>query len=655
MMILATLALGVLSGRTGLSLIGLTLLLWFLGEWLVFTWRARLTLRGAYLTRELRDERGVVDTLWAGRTNLVRASLHLRSRLQLPYVRVHDRLPFGVKLVTGLPYGDGVLKPGEALTLEYYLRSAGTGQLRFEGLRVELTDLQGFFYHAAFIHSPLLFRVLPSLAAADRRSTTLKRSNQVIGHGLHRFRGPGGGSELLDLRDYRPGDPPKTIAWKVSARRDRLVTKEFESEVPIRCTLFVDTSHAVRLGPPGQNALAHLVELAAIVAQADAAAHDWTGLCLFDETRVTTYVRPARGTRHLLHLLNLLAEAAGSAPATGEARLDSLLPLAYAFAEEVYPDQLRPEVNSFPRWHAWFFPKPAWTSRLPTFGDRVYGSFPVLVRNGILASTAFFLFSSTEWATQLIDQYGLLPYWVLLGGVGVCWLLVLLHLLLTTLAFPGRRRQAARRKRLAALLSVHYGMAPGGVGTLLEDDRRFGDCVQRFLAEHYVPYPLPLYDQRGRYLFGAPGKVDVLARALLNAVGKGHDNELFVLLVDLLEMPDSLEPFLRAVKVALARHHQVMIICPWPPEIELPEARRGPAAAVAAHPPRAAAKQAKPAERRLAEVLLQATTARLHQAFFQLRGTLARLGVNVLCARGGDPARLVLDRINQLRAAGRKR
>ena len=39
-----------------------------------------------------------------------------------------------------------------------------------------------------------------------------------------------------------PGDPPRTIAWKVSARRDRLITKEFESEVPVRCTLFLDTS-----------------------------------------------------------------------------------------------------------------------------------------------------------------------------------------------------------------------------------------------------------------------------------------------------------------------------------------------------------------------------------------------------------------------------
>src|SRR5262249_56910549 len=133
--------------------------------------------------------------------------------------------------------------------------------------------------------------------------------NRLLPPGIHRRRRPGSGSELLDLRDYLPGDPPKTIAWKVSARRDRLITKEYESEVPVRCTLFIDTSDSVRLGPPGQNALAHLVDLAATVAQADVEAHDWTGLCLFDETHVTTYLRPARGAGHLLQLLNVLADA----------------------------------------------------------------------------------------------------------------------------------------------------------------------------------------------------------------------------------------------------------------------------------------------------------------------------------------------------------
>src|SRR5205807_3871464 len=113
-----------------------------------------------------------------------------------------------------------------------------------------------------FVRAPLVFRILPGTLVGKVGGATKKRTNELPPPGIHRLRQPGSGSELLDLRDYIPGDPPRTIAWKVSARRDKLITKEFESEVPVRCTLFLDTSNSVRLGPPGKVPLARLVEIA---------------------------------------------------------------------------------------------------------------------------------------------------------------------------------------------------------------------------------------------------------------------------------------------------------------------------------------------------------------------------------------------------------
>jgi hypothetical protein len=221
-----------------------------------------------------------------------------------------------------------------------------------------------------------------------------------------------------------------------------------------------------------------------------------------------------------------------------------------------------------------------------------------------------------------------------------------------------KRRLARRRKCLAAVLAERYSLAPGGLGILLEDDQQFSLAMQRFLAEHQVPYPLPLYDRQGRYLFASPGKIDVLAEALVRAVGKGRDNELFVLLVDLLELVDDLEPLLRAVKVTLARHHQVLVICPWPPGVPRPlpgrSAERGAQSAVrrtgsadvtvGSGAPRSAL--SAPA------LLEQATTDRLHRAFGRLQQAFLRLGVPVVCAGSGDPVRLILDRVDRLRSLG---
>jgi uncharacterized protein (DUF58 family) len=648
--IFSFLALGVLGGRLALSLLALTLLLWFLGEWLLFALRLHLAVPALKLRRLIRDERGTVDTLWAGRTFYVRVELRLAHWLGIPFVKVTDFLPFGARPGKERLHRQGSLSPENSLALEYSIRCPVAGEIRFEGVGIQLADFQGLFYHSTFVPGVVLYRVLPPLADAEGHRPTVKRNNLLPSPGMHRHLRPGTGSELLELRDYLPGDPPKTIAWKVSARRDRLITKEFESEVPLRCTLFVDTSQSVRVRSSGQTALSRLVELSAAVAQAAAGARDLTGLCLFDDKAVTRVVRPARGNRHLIQMFHWLAEAAVLAPATGQARLSALLPLAYALAQEVYPYLLRPQINRVPFWLPLFWPLPTYSGERPSWQRRLFRSFifavafaPLLLTTALVAFLSDLLIEIVPPIVPLSETMLTVVGCALLVGLVVIWypIVNLAANALPLLFSPRRRRLARWRKQLAALLSERYGLAPGGLARFLEDDQQFVLYLQRFLAEHQVPYPLPLFDPQGRYLFASPNKVKVLAAALLRAVGKGRDNELFVLLVDLLELPEHLEPLLKAIRVTLARHHQVMLICPWPPGIVPPGSEKSKAAkgwALVKADPRLA--------------VHQATTDRLHQAFAKLRQTFARLGVPIVCAASGDPVRLILDRLDRLRSLG---
>ena len=371
------------------------------------------------------------------------------------------------------------------------------------------------------------------------------------------------------------------IAWKPSARRDKLITKEFETEVPIRCTLFVDASQSVRLGPPGKNALARLVQIAASAAQAALANRDNVGLALFDE-RSIALVRPARGKRHLIDLLRRLGEVGRLPPAAGQTDMESLLQLAYPFAQEVYPELMDPGLNR----HSWLlpilFPKPEYLRKL-TLGDAMF-----------------------PWLRRLA---------------------------------PAAWQHAARRKRLAAVLALRLGTGPGGLSVLMEDDDYFGSALQQFLAEHQVPYPVPLYDWRGKYLFASAEKIDVLATALLRAVRRGHDNELFVLLVDLYDLNDRLEPLRQAIRVALGRHHRVIVVCPWPPDMP---------------PPGDAPEPRRPGQTAL-DRLRSAVVIRYHAAYEAVRHDLGRIGVPVINAARGEAVQLILDRMEQLRVAGIRR
>jgi uncharacterized protein (DUF58 family) len=60
--------------------------------------------------------------------------------------------------------------------------------------------------------------------------------------GLHGspFHGPS--VEFKEYRDYRPGDDPRHLDWRLYARSDRLCIRRFEQETNLRGYLLVDTS-----------------------------------------------------------------------------------------------------------------------------------------------------------------------------------------------------------------------------------------------------------------------------------------------------------------------------------------------------------------------------------------------------------------------------
>lgn len=655
------LVIGMLAARPLLALLGLALVLWLTAQGLLFTLEARWTVRGLRLRRQIHDARGPVASLWAGRVFEVRVTLSLDSVLPLSYIAFEEPLPFGLEVTEGELRGEGQIARNEALGLSYHVRAARAGAVRFEGVRVQLADLHGLFYHVDFVRLATTVRVLPPLVDAEGKSPTAKRYNLLPPPGIHRLLRPGSGSELLDLRDYMPGDPPKTIAWKVSARRGKLITKEFESEVPVRCTLFVDTSQSVRLGPPGRNALTRLVEIAAGVAQANLASRDLTGLCLFDEAE-SRILKPARNRRHLVQIFNELADAAGRPAGGAAAAAEPLLPLAYAFAQEVYPEQLARGVNHVPGWLPLFSAIPSPWVTPASSAARFYrwlilplvGFLYFIVTLGVIEPELFDVYHEVipeGVREELLPEYDsfLFAYFLVIGLLFPVWLL-LWRDVLPLLFAPRRRRLTRMRKKLSALLAARYDLGGGGVELLLQDNRQLGVYLERFLNEHHVPHVPQLYDQAGRYQFASKEKIDRLTAALIRAVGKGHDNELFVLLVDLVELQDELGPLVRAVKVALARHHQVMLIIPWPPDLDLPG--RDERGAVEREGKRS--RDAR-SEKDLREQLKRLSQRRYHRAFHRARRMFARLQVPVLCAADADPIPLILERLDRLRLVRRRR
>ena len=94
----AVLSIGLATRIPLLTLIGLTLLLWFAWEWLLFIVACRRFACSSRVVREVRDDRGPVTALWAGQTFDVRVELTLRTACGSPSRRRRPTaVPFGVE------------------------------------------------------------------------------------------------------------------------------------------------------------------------------------------------------------------------------------------------------------------------------------------------------------------------------------------------------------------------------------------------------------------------------------------------------------------------------------------------------------------------------------------------------------------------------
>lgn len=117
----------------------------------------------------------------------------------------------------------------------------------------------------------------------------------------------GASTDFVSHRPYFPGDDIRRIDWRVFARTERVVIKEYEDLTNLNAYVAVDVSNSMAYGDGTLNKHHYAIHAAAMILYLMEIQHDSFALYLFNN-RLQHVVPPGSGRRHLLRAFSALVQ-----------------------------------------------------------------------------------------------------------------------------------------------------------------------------------------------------------------------------------------------------------------------------------------------------------------------------------------------------------
>lgn len=189
-------------------------------------------------------------------------------------------------------------------------------------MRARVAGPLGLAWWSMRFSDPVAVAVQPDLLGGGRDIRGAERAGERAGARI------GAGGEILQLRDFRPGDPLRAIDWKATARRRSLVARDFAEDQRLEVIVGIDAGRGSSIWCGELDRLGHYVNLAARFAERVVAQDDSIGLVVFGDQPLAS-LPPARGTAALIRLRALLAalepQRTDSNPIHAAARIRSMV------------------------------------------------------------------------------------------------------------------------------------------------------------------------------------------------------------------------------------------------------------------------------------------------------------------------------------------
>ena len=233
---------------------------------------------------------------------------------------INEIVQEGVKITDGEPSCLATLLPGESTELKYTF-TAPRGNFSWKSIRTVVSDPLGLIETEMLLPANATIQIRPQIKKF--KAIPLRPYNTLHSPGSIPARLGGSGTDFFGVREYHPGDPLRSLDWRLTARHPRkFFTKEFEQEEIAEIGLILDARQSTDLRIGEESLFEYAVGATASMAEMFLHQGDRVSLLIFGGTMSSAF--PGYGKTQLHRIMGCLSKAKVETENRVSAHLDFL-------------------------------------------------------------------------------------------------------------------------------------------------------------------------------------------------------------------------------------------------------------------------------------------------------------------------------------------
>lgn len=199
---------------------------------------------------------------------------------------------------------DETLDAKERRLLSYKLRPLKRGEYDFGAINVYASSPLGFINRRYRFAENQIIAVYPSYMQM-KRYEIVAFSQRLSELGIKKIRKIGQSMEFEQIKEYVPGDDPRVINWKASARKNALMVNQFEDEKSQRIYSIIDKGRLMKMPFDGLSLLDYAINASLVISNIAIKKQDKAGLLTFSN-KLSSYLPAEKRASQMRKIQQLL-------------------------------------------------------------------------------------------------------------------------------------------------------------------------------------------------------------------------------------------------------------------------------------------------------------------------------------------------------------